>query len=175
MNKTNTMMSIFNITEERYKLLFGYENQYGIFHPKSDIQDYLNSHMYNLVYVSKYNSDTPSDVLKDISFLIRAGKFILHVNDIISIKMNGFTSSYRFCGILQKENDFILVSNFLKKEKDFYVKKIHKMNMVLNVPDGLNACEYYNNQMIQEESKQNPTDTDLNESSIIISNRHRGK
>lgn len=135
MNKTNNMMSIFNITEERYKLLFGYENQYGIFHPKSDIQDYLNSHMYNLVYVSKYNSDTPSDVLKDISFLIRAGKFILHVNDIISIKMNGFTSSYRFCGILQKENDFILVSNFLKKEKDFYVKKIHKMNMVLNVPD----------------------------------------
>ena len=86
-------MSIFNITEERYKLLFGYENQYGIFHPKSDIQDYLNSHMYNLVYVSKYNSDTPSDVLKDISFLIRAGKFILHINDIISIKMNGFTSS----------------------------------------------------------------------------------
>ena len=69
-------MSIFNITEERYKLLFGYENQYGIFHPKSDIQDYLNSHMYNLVYVSKYNSDTPSDVLKDISILKRAGKFI---------------------------------------------------------------------------------------------------
>lgn len=40
---------------------------------------------------------------------------------------------------------------------------------------GLNACEYYNNQMIQEESQQNPADTDLNESSIIISNRHRGK
>lgn len=133
--KANTMMDIFNITEERYKMFFGYENQYGIFHPKEDIQDYLDSCQYNLAYVSEYNSDAPSDVLKDISFLIRAGKFELRVNDVISIKMNGFISSYRFCGTLHKENDFILVPDFLKKEKDFYVKQIHEMNMVLSVLD----------------------------------------
>lgn len=135
LSETNTMMEKFNITEERYKLFFSYENQYGIFHPKEDIQDYLNSCQYNLSYVSEYNSDTPSDVLKDISFLIRAGKFELRVNDVISIKMNGFISSYRFCGTLQKENDFIFVPDFFKKEKDFYVNQIHEMNMVLSVLD----------------------------------------
>ena len=74
-------------------------------------------------------------MLKDISFLIRAGKIDLKVNDVVSVKMNGFTSSYRFCGLLQKENDFILAPDFLVREREYYIKQIHENNMVLSVLD----------------------------------------
>lgn len=131
----NTMMERFNISYERYMMFFGYMNQFGIFHPEDGVYDYSNSCQYRLVYVSEYNSDTPSDVLKDISFLIRAGKIDLKVNDVISVKMNGFTSSYRFCGLLQKENDFISAPDFLAKEREYYIKQIHDQNMVLSVLD----------------------------------------
>lgn len=67
--------------------------------------------------------------------MIRAGKIDLKVNDVVSIKMNGFTSSYRFCGLLQKENDFILAPDFLVKEREYYIKQIHEKNMVLSVLD----------------------------------------
>ena len=68
------MMEKFNMSYERYMMFFGYKNQFGIFHPEDGASDFSNSCQYNLIYVSDYNSDTPSDVLKDISFLIRAGK-----------------------------------------------------------------------------------------------------
>lgn len=132
---SETMMEKFNMSYERYMMFFGYKNQFGIFHPEDGASDFSNSCQYNLIYVSDYNSDTPSDVLKDISFLIRAGKIDLKVNDVVSVKMNGFTSSYRFCGLLQKEKDFILAPDFLVREREYYIKQIHENNMVLSVLD----------------------------------------
>lgn len=135
--ENNTVMKKFDITADQYMMLFGYRNQYGIFHPDDNIRDYSDSRQYDLVYVSEHSSDAPSDVLKDISLMIRAGKLDLKVNDVISVKVNGLTSSYRYCGMmrLQWDEDFIMVPDFLKREKEFYVGRIHEMNMVLSVLD----------------------------------------
>ncbi len=135
--ENNTVMKKFDITADQYMMLFGYRNQYGIFHPDDNIRDYSDSRQYDLVYVSEHSSDAPSDVLKDISLMIRAGKLDLKVNDVISVKVNGLTFSYRYCGMmrLQWDEDFIMVPDFLKREKEFYVGRIHEMNMVLSVLD----------------------------------------
>lgn len=135
--ENNTVMKKFDITADQYMMLFGYRNQYGIFHPDDNIRDYSDSRQYDLVYVSEHSSDAPRDVLKDISLMIRAGKLDLKVNDVISVKVNGLTSSYRYCRMmrLQWDEDFIMVPDFLKREKEFYVGRIHEMNMVLSVLD----------------------------------------
>lgn len=127
-------MDEFNISKDRYKIFFSYENQYGVFRPQRNVHSYLNSCEYDLKYASEYSSDSPEDALKDISFLVRAGKLDLKVNDVISVKMNGFSSSYRFYGTL-KENEFVLVPDFLRKERDFYIDHIHSLNMVLSILD----------------------------------------
>lgn len=132
--EVKTVMEKFNISEDRYKIFFSYENQYGVFRPQGNIHSYLNSSEYDLICASEYSSDSPDDALKDISFLVRAGKLDLKANDVISIKINGFSSSYRFYG-LRKESEFVLVPDFLRQERNFYIDCIHSLNMVLSVLD----------------------------------------
>lgn len=128
-----------HITSERYELLFLYENIYGIFRPREFLRDYRKSKYYDLIKTSHFDGDSLEDILKDLAFLIRAGRIELKANDVIAIKINGFLTSYRYCGLscnLQRENpEFIKVDNFLVDEKEQYISDIHKEKYVLNVLD----------------------------------------
>ena len=136
----NYLMDRFRIPEARYVMLFSYENVYGIFRAEKFIDELDDSSGYDLKSFTIYENDSPDDVLKDILYLVRAGKLQLFFNDVICIKLNGFVISYRFCGSRDnRELDssrFVKISDFLKKEKETYISCIHKENMVLSVLEG---------------------------------------
>lgn len=130
---------VFGISESRYKLIFTYENVYGIFRPKRFMADPSDSNYYDLESFTIYENDSPDDVLRDIVFLTRADRIKLRFNDVIAIKLNGFVISYRFCGSINKHEDksrFVKVTDFFKKEKESYVSYIHRENMVLSILEG---------------------------------------
>lgn len=141
MNKYITVMDKYHITSERYELLFLYENIYGIFRPREFISDYRKSKYYDLIKTAHFDGDSLEDILKDLAFFVRAGRIELKANDVVAIKINGFLTSYRYCGLpcnLQGEHpEFIKVDNFLADEKERYINDIHKEKYVLNVLDAV--------------------------------------
>lgn len=99
MNKYITVMDKYHITSERYELLFLYENIYGIFRPREFISDYRKSKYYDLIKTAHFDGDSLEDILKDLAFFVRAGRIELKANDVVAIKINGFLTSYRYCGL----------------------------------------------------------------------------
>lgn len=141
MSKYITVMDKYHITSERYELLFLYENIYGIFRPREFIRDYRKSKYYDLIKTSHFDGDSLEDILKDLAFFVRAGRIELKVNDVVAIKINGFLTCYRYCGLpcnLQGEQpEFVKVDNFLVDEKERYISDIHKEKYALNVLDAV--------------------------------------
>ena len=130
----------FDVSNERYQILFGFENVYGIFR-SFDSKTADTSEEYNLIFFQSHNSLVPDDVLKDLIYLTRSGEVNIAVNDIVSIKINGSFASYRFSGMKnhdpeQSGKNFVEISGFLNKEKSQYIDRIHEDNAVLSVLDG---------------------------------------
>jgi len=139
-------MDKYHITSERYELLFLYENIYGIFRPREFIRDYRKSKYYDLIKTLHFDGDSLEDILKDLAFFVRAGRIELKVNDVVAIKINGFLTCYRYCGLpcnLQGEHpEFIKVDNFLVDEKERYISDIHKEYFNEAFP-GTSICHVY--------------------------------
>lgn len=137
--ENKNMMDEFHLSKERYNLLFRYENLYGIFRPREFVPDYMKSNYYDLISTTEINEDSFDDVLKDLSFFVRAGRLMLCTNDVVSIKINGLIKSFRYCGAIaffeNSSLDFSEVKNFLQEEKEQYIRKIHTMNCVLSLTE----------------------------------------
>ena len=141
MENKKSFIDKFHISEARYAMLFSYENIYGIFRPREFIKDTNDSKYYDLESFIVYENDSPDDVLKDIIYMVYARKIKLLFNDVICIKLNGFVISYRFCGSMNHhkldESRFIVIPDFLKKERETFISVLHKENMVLSILEGL--------------------------------------
>jgi hypothetical protein len=138
----------FNISYERYKMLFVNENMYGIFRPHKSTNKNNDSRGYDLVLYNVYDSNSIEDLLVDIMYFAKAGIISLKTNDVISIKLNGYVTNYWFCQV--KNSHFAEVGDFLKSERDYYISEMHKLNKILNVTD----CRLYSMEDI-DISKQN--------------------
>jgi hypothetical protein len=123
-------------------MLFSFENMYGIFRPQTENNNKpKKSEYYELKYVRSHDSVVPDDVLKDILYLVRSGEITMLINDIVSIKINGTISDYRYLGYRSKNpeqsfNNFAVTKGFLTDEKKYYILNLHKSNKVLSVLDG---------------------------------------
>ena len=123
----------------RYSMLFSLENVYGIYRTKNiDKEESLN---YELVCFNIHESITSIDVLKDVMYMIRIGALELLPNDIVCIRVNGLTTSYRYTGFGETDADRILesyieVPRFLDTEYKQVIAKLHEENKVLSVLEG---------------------------------------
>lgn len=130
----------FDVENERYQMLFSFDNVYGIFRSANGANEY-NSQNYELIRFLYHTSLAPDDVLKDIIYMIRAGEFFLNINDVICIKINGAFSSFRYLGMKYQDieyasKNFIEVQKFLVDELQRYILTLHQENRVLSVLDG---------------------------------------
>jgi hypothetical protein len=128
----------FDASDMRYQMLFSFDNLYGIFSPDSEEDG---AEHYSLQYVKAHDSVIPDDVLKDVLYLVRAGKITMSINDIVSIKINGTVSDFRFLGFRNKDpekssDNFAVTKGFLTEERMQYVVDLHNSNKILSVLDG---------------------------------------
>lgn len=139
-NLFNEEKGQFNVENKRYQMLFAFENVYGIFRICQQKVS-LKSVDYELVDFNYHESVSPMEVLKDLFYHTRSGETILEINDIVCIKINGATVSYRYSGLLnhdpeQSYKSFVEIEDFLLSEKTEYINWLHRENKVLNVMDG---------------------------------------
>lgn len=125
----------------RYRLLFTFENIYGILRCGNENRVSMTSTDYGLLFIQPHNCPTPYDVLKDILFLYRSAGIKICRNDVICIHINGCVWNYRFLGLKdgKVENfmeNFMEVKKFLDGEKNCFIEAIHGDNKVLSVLDG---------------------------------------
>ena len=131
-----------SIDETRYKLLFSFENAYGIFRFYNDDHNIRDSRAYKLISYQKINHPlSPSDILEDVFLLCKTNKLKLNQNDVICIKLNGEVVSYRFLGFRGKNINcidpaFSRLDKFIDAECDDILSRLHKQNRVLSVLDG---------------------------------------
>lgn len=130
----------FRVESDRYRMLFSFENAYGIFRLLGK-EASLRSDDYEMICYEQHASIAPIDVLKDLFYIARAGDADIRINDVVCIKINGAIVSYRFSGLLSHDPEqscksFGEVPEFLTNEKKKYVSKLHRENKVLNVLDG---------------------------------------
>lgn len=136
---TNLFISKYNVSQNRYEMLFSYDNSYGIFRAKEFVRDLCSSQYYDLIEYSRHDSNSTEEVLSDILYSHKCGISQLRINDVVCIKINGLICCFRFCGISKKRNmykTFLDIPGFLESEKTHYIKNIHKENLVLSVLDG---------------------------------------
>ena len=124
--------------DERYRMLFLFENIYGIYRAYSNSNITGESIDYNLYGVYEHDSVAPVDVLKDVAYLIKSGEVHLQPNDVICIKINGGIVSYEYKGnkifdIETVKKSFSEVPKFLEVEKKRFVSQLHGDNKVLGV------------------------------------------
>lgn len=132
----------FDENNERYKMLFSFENAYGIFRRLEEGEEARDeSFNYQLIDYNTHQCIIIEDVLKDIIFMMRSGYTEISINDVICIKINGAVVSYRFCGMKNYNpeyfsKNFIELPGFLDEEINFYVSELRKEKKLLNVLDG---------------------------------------
>lgn len=134
-------LNTYELSNRRYKLIFSFENLYGIFRTNEVQKEHIRSKDYELVYLKTHENMTQDDVLKDLIFLNRSGEVDMQINDIVCIKINGEISCFRFSGIKNHnpectKNNFAEIKNFLEEEKKEFVSKLHSENKILSVLDG---------------------------------------
>lgn len=133
-------MEKFNITEARYRMLFSFDNIYGILHPHRFFPNAGDSRDYDLVWCDLCESSSPADVLNDIVFLIHAGKLSMKPYDVVCVKLNGFEICYRFCGSGKQRNlcvrDFCKIEGFFQVEKEAYIECMRSEGLLLSVLKG---------------------------------------
>lgn len=128
------------VSKERYKMLFAFDNSYGVFRKTVEEGEDISSN-YELIYFADHNCVLPVDVLLDIIFSLRTDSFDLCPNDVVCIRVNGQLNSYRFCGIQSWNADdifenFLPIEDFLLKEQKDIINRLHKEARVLNILDG---------------------------------------
>lgn len=133
------MNEFFNIQNDRYKMLFFFENAYGIFKRAEEGEE--SSIHYQLYQYHKHNCINVEDVFKDIVFMEKIEEIKLCTNDIVTIRINGAISSYRFLGMKNLDledcqKNFCEVKNFIDAEKDAYTAALKRENRILNILDG---------------------------------------
>jgi hypothetical protein len=131
-----------DVSDNRYKILFSFENAYAVFHKKKSV-DAKSSLEYECVYYENHDCVFPGEVLIDIMFRIRSGDFqCLRQGDILCVRVNGQLLSYIFCGI-QSWNPQDVYSNFapfssqcFTEEKKNIIYSLHKKGTVLDILSG---------------------------------------
>ena len=131
--------SKFDVTNDRYKMIFALENAYGIF--RYDEESNSDEAKYEIIYYQKHNCVVPDDVLKDLYYLLKAGTVEMRQNDVVSIKISGAIINYRFLGLKSQDpemsnRNFIEIKGFLKEEQSKYMSMLHSNNRVLDILRG---------------------------------------
>jgi len=133
-------MDKFNCSSARYAMMFSFENLYGIMRAGEFVKDADKSRYYNLISFDIHKNVRVDDVLLDICFYEKAGKFSLNINDIICIRISGKLFAYRYMHKPQNTSIdlecFSIIDNFFNDEINEYTQKIHAAGYVLNIPDG---------------------------------------
>ena len=140
LNKDEYFMDKFNVSSARYAMMFSFENLYGIMRAGEFVKDADKSRYYELVSCDIHKNVRTDDVLLDICFYEKSGRFSLSVNDVICIRISGKLYAYRYMRKPQNTSIdldcFTLIENFFDDEINDYIRKIHSAGYVLNIPDG---------------------------------------
>lgn len=127
--------------KNRYRMLFSFENVYGIFRAKSKMDFAKSSMECELVFLDYHDCVIPSDLLLDILYFNRSGKLNLQRNDVVSVRINGCVSNFCFngnkvTGFESALMNFYEVKGFINQERTVFLNDIHRSNKVMGVLDG---------------------------------------
>lgn len=129
------------LKDKRFSFIYGFDNAALVFHSiKGELS--VDSVDYEEILYYEHNCSTPNDVLLDFTALCNSiDDPVIHPNDVLGVKVNGVAICYRFLGFrgkgksLEVSNSFVEIPEFIKNEKEHYIRKLHRDNKVLSILD----------------------------------------
>lgn len=126
------------LEDVRFDFMFGFDNVYAVFHCSKQCGLSDHSEDYRITYISRHGCGNEKDIMKDCLFYSDCGMVELKLNDVVGIRINSFVTFYRFLGWRYKNpeeisRNFKEIPNFIRCEKNSYLRKVHQNGCVLDV------------------------------------------